>query len=67
MKIKLLSLAVAVLIFSTAHSQSFSLGVKAGANINKLSGQPFSDEFSYGYHVGGFTTIGLGKKCQQII
>jgi hypothetical protein len=62
MKIKLLSLALAVLIFSTAHSQSFHLGIKAGANINKLSGQPFSDEFSYGYHVGGYSIIGLGNK-----
>ncbi len=62
MKTKLVTLALAVLIFSTAHSQSFSLGVKAGANINKLSGQPFSDQFSYGYHAGGFATIGLGSK-----
>jgi hypothetical protein len=62
MKMKLLSLAVAVLIFSTAHSQSFHLGIKGGANINKLSGQSFSDKFSYGYHLGGFAEIGLGNK-----
>jgi hypothetical protein len=62
MKIKLLSLALAVLIFSTARSQSFDLGVKAGVNINKISGQSFSDQFNYGYHVGGFAKIGLGSK-----
>jgi hypothetical protein len=62
MKAKLVTLAIAVMIFSTAHSQMFSLGVKAGANINKLSGQPFSDQFSYGYHLGAFSTIGLGSK-----
>jgi hypothetical protein len=62
MKTKLVTLALAVLIFSTAHSQSFHLGVKAGANINKLSGQPFSDQFSYGYHLGGYSVIGLGSK-----
>ena len=62
MKIKLLFLALAVLIFSTARSQSFDLGVKAGVNINKISGQSFSDQFNYGYHVGGFAKIGLGSK-----
>lgn len=62
MKIKLLSLALAALIFSTAHAQIFSLGVKAGTNIGKLSGQPFSDQFTYGYHAGAFATVGLGSK-----
>ncbi len=62
MKTKLVSLVIAVMIISTAHSQIFSLGIKGGANINKLSGQPFSDQFSYGYHVGAFSTIGLGDK-----
>lgn len=62
MKMKLLSLVLAVLIFSTAHSQSFHLGIKGGANINKLSGQSFSDQFSYGYHLGAFSEIGLGKR-----
>ncbi len=62
MKTKVLSLAIAVLIFSTARSQSFHLGVKGGANINKLSGKSFSDQFNFGYHLGAFAEIGLGKK-----
>lgn len=62
MKLKLFSLAMAVLIFSTARSQSFHLGVKGGTNINKISGLSFSEKFSYGYHLGGFAEIGLGKK-----
>lgn len=62
MKMKLLSLVLAVLIFSTARSQSFHLGVKGGANINKLSGQSFNDQFTYGYHLGAFSEIGLGKR-----
>ena len=53
---------MAVLIFSTARSQSFHLGVKGGTNINKISGLSFSEKFSYGYHLGGFAEIGLGKK-----
>jgi len=62
MKTKILSLAISALIFSTAHSQSFHLGIKGGANINKLSGQPFKEQFGLGYHLGGFAEIGLGKK-----
>lgn len=62
MKIKLLSFAIAVLIFSTAHSQTFHIGIKAGANINKIDGQSFSNQFNYAYHLGGFAEIGLGKK-----
>jgi hypothetical protein len=61
MKTKLVSLAVALMVFSTAHSQ-FHLGIKGGANINKLAGVSFADEFSFGYHLGGFAEIGLGKK-----
>lgn len=38
------------------------LGVKGGANITKIDGKSFSDEFQYGYHLGGFVKIGLGGK-----
>lgn len=62
MKIKLLFLAMAVLIFSTARAQSIHLGIKVGTNINKISGKSFSDQFNYGYHLGAFTEIGLGSK-----
>jgi len=62
MKTTLLTLALATFLFSSAHSQGFHLGVKGGANINKLDGKSFKDEFSYGYHLGGFAEIGLGKK-----
>jgi hypothetical protein len=46
----------------TTYSQSFHAGIKLGANINKLDGEPFSNEFTYGYHVGAFAEIGLGDK-----
>ncbi len=62
MKTKLLTLAIAVLIFSAANSQSFHVGIKGGANINKIIGKSFNDEFSYGYHLGGFAEIGLSEK-----
>lgn len=62
MKTKLLTVVLSVLIFSAAHSQGFHLGVKGGVNMNKLTGKSFKDEFTYGYHLGGFAEIGFGKK-----
>ena len=62
MKSKILSLAVAVLIFSAAQAQSIHLGIKGGTNINKISGESFNQKFTYGYHLGGFAEIGLGSK-----
>jgi len=62
MKTTILSLALLLFIGLSAFSQSFSLGIKGGANLGKIEGQSFKDEFSLGYHVGGFATIGLGKK-----
>jgi hypothetical protein len=40
----------------------FQLGVKGGANLTKVQGKAFNDEFRYGYHLGGFMEIGLGDK-----
>ena len=61
MKTKVFSLILSILIFSAAHAQ-FHIGIKGGANVNKLTGKSFNDEFSFGYHLGGFAEIGLGKK-----
>ena len=62
MKTKIFALAVCLLTTGAAFSQSFSFGLKAGANLGKISGHAFKDEFSLGYHAGAFATIGLGKK-----
>ena len=55
-----------LLIFciSTTNSfaQGFKIGIKGGTDINKLSGKSFRDEFSFGYHVGGFAEIGLTSR-----
>jgi hypothetical protein len=56
-----LSLLIAFFITNSAFSQ-LNLGIKAGANITKVDGKSFKDEFRYGYHLGGFATIGLGGK-----
>jgi hypothetical protein len=40
----------------------FHIGIKGGANITKIQGQSFKDKFEYGYQLGGFAEIGLGRK-----
>ena len=62
MKTKLLILAIFSILGNAAFSQKFNIGFKGGANINKLTGKSFSDQFSYGYHLGGFFSVGLGNK-----
>ncbi|HRI25625.1 MAG TPA: porin family protein [Ferruginibacter sp.] len=63
MKTKILSLAIVLFIVSiSASAQKVHIGFKGGAAINKLTGKSFKDEFSFGYHLGGFVEIGLGKK-----
>ena len=63
MKRKILTLAVILTLGSSAlFAQSLHLGIKGGADINKLNGKPFKDQFSFGYHVGGFAQIGLTSR-----
>lgn len=62
MKIKsILFVAVLLCISSSLFSQSVSVGIKGGANLGKISGESFKDQFTLAYHVGGFVTIS-GKK-----
>jgi hypothetical protein len=61
MKTKLVNLSVALLISQLMMAQ-FHLGIKAGANITKVDGQSFKQQFEYGYNVGGFAEIKLSDK-----
>ena len=61
MKTKLFFL-LATVVFTQAAMAQFNLGIKSGANITKIDGKSFKDEFHYGYHLGGFAEIGLGGK-----
>ena len=62
MKTKLISLAFMLFICSVSFSQGLTFGIKGGATINKLTGKSFKEEFSFGYHVGAFATLGMGGK-----
>ena len=59
MKTKLFLPLIASLLFSQAIMGQFHLGIKGGANIIKIDGKSFKDEFRYGYNLGGFLEIGL--------
>ena len=61
MKTKLFFPLISALLFSQAIMAQFHIGVKGGANIIKVDGRSFKDEFRYGYHLGGFMELGLGK------
>ena len=60
MKTKLAIMAIALLTMQAASAQ-FRIGAKAGANLVKVEGKSFSDEFRYNYHLGGFAEIGLTR------
>jgi hypothetical protein len=61
MKTKI-SFLIAFAFIAFASQAQFHIGAKAGANISKIDGKSFKDEFRYGYHLGGFAEIGIGGK-----
>lgn len=65
MKTKILSIIALMLISSSLFSQGITFGIKAGANMGKIDGQSFKDEYNLGYHVGAFVTVGTGKWSLQ--
>lgn len=61
MKTKLLFLTVAIFLAGGVFAQRFTIGIKGGANLGKIDGQSFKNEFKMGYQIGGFVTIPFGK------
>src|SRR5450432_3822556 len=61
MKKAVLSVLILVSFTIASQAQGFKLGIKAGANFNKISGQSFNDGFNLSYHLGGFAEINLTK------
>lgn len=63
MKIKISTLMIIAIIATTSlFAQGFKIGIKGGADINKITGKSFKDQFSFGYHLGGFAEIGLTSR-----
>lgn len=55
---------LSVLLFSLTKfaEAQFRVGIKAGADINKIDGKSFKDQFSFGYQAGGFASINITPK-----
>jgi hypothetical protein len=45
----------------SASSQGINLGIKGGATVYKIDGVSFSDEFNWGYHLGGVAELMWSK------
>ena len=61
MKTKILGLLTIALIAGTM-SFAQGVGIKAGANINKIDGKGLKEEFQYGYSLGGFAELYFNNK-----
>ncbi|MFY7840380.1 MAG: porin family protein [Lacibacter sp.] len=61
MKKTLVILLVAITASATSFAQ-FRIGPKLGANIGKIDGKGFDEQYKLGYHLGVFAEIPLGKK-----
>lgn len=63
MKMRFFSLLfVAMIVASVGFAQGLHIGVKGGANILKVDGKAFEEEYEFGYTLGAFAEIGLSKK-----
>lgn len=53
-----------LLVIAGLHSQAqgFHFGIKAGANLFKVDGESFSQEFQFGYMAGAFAQINVNSK-----
>ena len=62
MKKIIVFVATFCLAITLTKAQGFRIGVKAGANGSKISGQSFTDEFKLSYQAGLFMEIDFNKK-----
>lgn len=51
-----------IIASNASFAQSFRLGIKAGANMGKVDGKSFKDEYQLGYHLGVAPEIMFTKK-----
>jgi len=65
MKTRIIPLVILLFFSSSLFSQGLTFGLKAGANMGKISGHSFKDQYNLGYHVGAFVTIGGNKLALQ--
>jgi len=62
-KTKQLAFCIAFVLAATSISaQGVKLGIKAGANVYKIDDKSFTNEFKWGYHIGGMAELMFSKK-----
>ncbi len=61
-KYLILSAVIILGLAFNATAQGLHLGIKAGADLNKINGKSYKEQFTYGYQAGAFAQIGLTKK-----
>jgi hypothetical protein len=61
MKRLFLTLLTVLLLTGFANAQHFALGIKAGGNLNKISGESFKNGYEFGVHAGAFLEYDFGK------
>ena len=59
---KLIAIAAFLFFYSAGFGQGFTIGVKGGANMGKISGKSFKENYTLGYQVGGFVTVPLAGR-----
>ena len=62
MKKIIASVMLLIAFTGVANAQRLTVGGKAGANLTKITGMAFKEEFNLGYHVGVFAEIDLNQK-----
>jgi hypothetical protein len=55
-------LTIALALTSVTVAQGVNVGVKGGANIFKVDGKSFKEEFEFGYNLGAFAEIYFSPK-----
>ena len=59
---KIFLLLITSTLTTLSFAQGFHAGVKGGANIFKVDGKSFDEEFRHGYNLGAFAEINFNKK-----
>jgi hypothetical protein len=54
--------ALTIALSTVGFAQGFHVGVKGGANMYKVDGKAFKEEFRHGYNAGIFSEINFSKK-----
>lgn len=57
----ILSLCFVLTLAAAASAQSFHIGAKAGANLGKIDGKSFKEQYNLGYVLGGYAELNFTK------